>query len=70
MAARDHDDATDILRSIVFGAQTMPPIAGAIEDVDVSTLDSGHFIPNMDAPVFRGAWFPKDYIDSHEPVNR
>jgi hypothetical protein len=69
VTARDHNDAIDILGSTVFKGQTMPAIASVIEDVDVSTLDRGHVIPNMEVPVFRGVWFPKGYMDSHEPVS-
>lgn len=70
MTARDHDDAIDILGRTVFKGRTMPAIASVIEDVDISTLDPGHVIPNMDVPVFRGVWLPKGYADSHEPVSR
>lgn len=55
--------------SLAARSQEMPPIADAIEDVDISTLDLGHVGPNMEVPVFRGVWFPKGYMSSHEPVN-
>jgi phytoene/squalene synthetase len=29
-------------------------------DVDVTTLDQGHVIPNMGPPNFHGVWFPFD----------
>lgn len=29
-----------------------------IENVDVSTLDAGHVLPNMLPPIFRGIWYP------------
>jgi len=32
-----------------------------IEDVDVSTLDPGHVIPNMEEPVSRGIRFPRGF---------
>ncbi len=35
-----------------------PPIARVIEDVDVSTLDPGHVLPNMLPPTWRGVWYP------------
>ncbi len=69
VTARDYDDAVGILRSTLFKTREMPQIAEVIEDVDVSTLDAGHVIPNMEVPVFRGVWFPKGYMDSHEPVS-
>ena len=30
-----------------------------VEDVDVSTLDQKHVIPNMSPPNFHGVWFPR-----------
>ena len=33
-------------------------LGAAIEDVDVSTLDAGHVIPNMRPAVWPGVWFP------------
>ena len=33
-------------------------LVSVTEDVDVSTLDQGHVIPNMGPPNFRGIWFP------------
>jgi hypothetical protein len=68
VSARDYDDAMDILGSTVFRGQAMPPIASVIEDVDISTLDQGHVIPNMEVTVFRGVWFPKGYMESHGPL--
>jgi hypothetical protein len=29
-----------------------------VENIDVSTLDQNHVIPNMGAPNFQGVWFP------------
>ncbi len=57
MTAYDYDDAIAILRQRVFeGAE--PAIAEAIADVDVSTLDKNHVLPNMGSTVVRGVWFP------------
>jgi hypothetical protein len=36
-------------------------LEAAIEDVDVSTLDQGHVIPNMRPPVWPGVWYPVGY---------
>ena len=30
-----------------------------VADVDVSTLDAGHVLPNMGPSVFRGVWYPR-----------
>jgi hypothetical protein len=35
----------------------VPQPARVVEDVDVSTLDAGHVLPNMRAPNERGVWF-------------
>jgi hypothetical protein len=69
VTARDYDDAVDILGSTILKGQAIPPIASVIEDVDVSTLDRGHVIPNMEVPAFRGVWFSRGYLDCHEPVS-
>ena len=33
-----------------------------VEDVDVSTLDAGHVLPNMLPPHWRGVWYPATSI--------
>lgn len=60
VAAFDRSDAEDILRRQVFGGAP-PPIRDCIEDIDVSTLDPGHVLPNMAPPNERGVWFPLGY---------
>ena len=52
------DDAVLLLRERVFRDQPLPRIAQTIVDVDVSTLDPGHVIPNMGLVTTRGVWFP------------
>jgi hypothetical protein len=59
VTAYDYDDAMNILRECVFHGTSLPPLESVIEDVDVSTLDAGHVLPNMDVPIFRDVWFPK-----------
>jgi hypothetical protein len=61
ITAYDYDDAMTILRERVFHGGLVPQPDSAIEDVDVSTLDAGHVLPNMDVPIYRGVWFPKGY---------
>lgn len=60
VTARDKDDALSLLRERVFAGEP-PPILQEIEDVDVSSLDPLHVIPNMDSVLVRGVWFPKGY---------
>lgn len=61
VTAYDYNDALSLLSESVFKEMAMPPVREAIEDVDISTLDQGHVIPNMEAPVWRGVWYPKGY---------
>lgn len=62
VTAHDYNDALAIMRETVFASEQFPPIEDVIEDVDISTLDQRHVIPNMEPPVFRGVWFPKGYL--------
>lgn len=55
-------DALGLLRARVF-AGALPTVTEVIEDVDVSTLDPGHVLPNMAPPGLRGIWFPLGYGD-------
>jgi hypothetical protein len=64
VTAFDLSDAQRILSKCVFGGD-VPPAHAVIEDVDVSTLDPGHVLPNMVSPNSRGVWFPQGYGASH-----
>jgi hypothetical protein len=35
-----------------------PELVHAVPNVDVSTLDPGHVLPNMLPPNTRGVWYP------------
>lgn len=61
VTAYDHEDATSILRQDLFAETPMPTIRCVIEDVDIRSLDSAHVLPNMEAPIARGIWFPRGY---------
>jgi hypothetical protein len=58
VSAYSYDDAIKILQEKLFGKDPAPPIEQVTEDVDVSTLDAGHILPNMGDPTSRGIWFP------------
>jgi hypothetical protein len=58
ITAYDYDDAINVLREQVFASQPLPSIASFVEDVDVSTLDQKHVLPNLGQVVKRGVWFP------------
>ena len=61
VTAYNCDDAISLISQSIFKDEAMPPIKSVIENVDISTLDQGHVIPNMEAPVWRGVWFPKGH---------
>jgi hypothetical protein len=54
VTAYDRDDALRILQHDLFGREPIPKIVSVIEDVDISSLDRGHVIPNMEVPIWRG----------------
>ena len=64
VTARDKEDAVGLLQETVFAGKQLPKVAKAVINVDVSTLDQKHVVPNMEAPVFRGVWFPKGHMKS------
>ncbi|MGK2950143.1 MAG: hypothetical protein ACSLFP_16350 [Acidimicrobiales bacterium] len=56
VTAFDLDDALDLVAERI--GSTVPAPSSVTEDVDVSTLDAGHVLPNMLPPNERGVWFP------------
>ena len=34
-------------------------LTGMVADIDVSTLDAGHVLPNIGPSVVRGVWYPR-----------
>jgi hypothetical protein len=62
VTGRGRDDALGIVRERVFEGDELPAIAGLAEDVDISTLDERHVLPNMEPPNERGIWFPRGYV--------
>ena len=61
VTAYSYDDALNLISEQLFSGRDMPAITRVIEDVDVSTLDAGHVLPNMELPKRRGIWFPRGY---------
>jgi hypothetical protein len=65
VTAHSYGDALAILSETVFSGKPIPEIEHTIEhtieDVDISTLDQKHVIPNMEAPIWRGVWYPKGF---------
>ena len=58
VTAYSYDDALRLLSEYVFKGNCLPPIANVIENVDVSTLDTNHILPNMGVCIWRGVWYP------------
>jgi hypothetical protein len=58
VTAVDLDDAFRLVSRVLFGGADLPEIQAVVTDVDVSTLDAGHVLPNMHVPSERGVWFP------------
>ena len=62
VTAIDREDAIRLIEQKIFKGKIRPlPITGVTEDVDVSTLNAGHVLPNMLPADRRGIWFPMGY---------
>ena len=59
VTALNEEDARRLVREGVFPIFGARAIIDVVSDVDVSTLDQGHVIPNMISPLPRGVWFPR-----------
>ena len=55
VTAYDYRDALKILDEKVFVDIQRPRIKKQIENVDISTLDAGHVLPNMRLAIYRGS---------------
>lgn len=62
LTAYDYDDALRVLLEQVFVSDPLPIIEMCIPDVDVSSLDERHVLPNMGSVLPRGVWFPLGYV--------
>jgi hypothetical protein len=61
VTAFDYADAISIVQQKVFKGKVLPEIKTKIENIDISTLDKAHVLPNMKDPTLRGVWFPGGY---------
>lgn len=59
VTAYTYEDALAVLAEKLFRGDPIPPVRKFTEDVDVSTLDPGHVLPNIGVPTWRGVWFPR-----------
>jgi len=61
VTAYSYEDALYILKATIFKYQPIGKIVDVIENIDVSTLDAGHILPNSLPASVRGVWFPIGY---------
>jgi hypothetical protein len=61
VTASDHDDATALIKSLVFANRAMPPVRRVMEDVSFHSLCPWAVLPNILEPWDRGVWFPAGY---------
>lgn len=61
VAARSREEALEIVQTNAFKNRPFPPLRKISEDVDVSTLDANHVLPNMSLCAAPGIWFPPGY---------
>jgi len=59
VTAWDLDDALGLVAAAMERDGALPSVSSVVENVDVSTLDAGHVLPNMHPPSWRGVWFPQ-----------
>ena len=52
------EDAQSLLSEKLFPAIALPRIVETLVNVDISTLDENHILPNIGRSNFRGVWYP------------
>ncbi len=71
VSASSRDVAEAIISKRLFKGAELPTCLKVIEDIDISTLDPNHVLPNMGVVVRSGIWFPIGYQEqlvwSQEP---
>ena len=55
------EDALQIVGDPIFSGEDLPRITEALEDVEVTTLDSRPVLPNREFSVRRGVWLPRGF---------
>jgi hypothetical protein len=58
VTAYTFEDARELVLT-AFAWAALPRIDRRIDDVDVSSLDQRHVLPNMGPPNWRGVWYPR-----------
>jgi hypothetical protein len=59
VTAFTEEDARRLLAQEIFPNFGPREVLNVVEDVDVSTLDEGHVLPNIGIVSDRGIWFPR-----------
>ena len=59
----DETDCRAMISEKLLRGGPMPPLRRVVRDIDMSTLDERHVLPNMGVAVWRGIWFPEGYQD-------
>ncbi|MDF2233295.1 hypothetical protein P2H44_12100 [Albimonas sp. CAU 1670] len=67
VTAPSRDAALALIRERAYCGKVPLPVAKIVEDVDVSTLDPNHVLPNMEPPHETGIWFPMGFRDAFAP---
>jgi hypothetical protein len=57
VSASSYEDALELMQER-FGRELLQRVVGHVDNIDVSTLDPGHVLPNMGVVSNRGIWFP------------
>ena len=65
VTAWNYEDALNIVQDSIFQGKGMPAIVKCADNLDVSTLDRDHVLPNMNPANYRGVWFPLGYSLPH-----
>jgi hypothetical protein len=58
VTAFDVNDARTLIYEMAIESCHVPTELSYVENVDISTLDKKHVLPNMGSPILRGIWFP------------
>lgn len=62
VSANNYDDAIDLIKKKIFKNDPLPEIVKYTENIDISTLDKNHVLPNMGNHFVRGIWYPLGYL--------
>jgi hypothetical protein len=64
ITAWNYDDAISLLDKQIFKGAPIPKVTKFIENIDVSTLDANHILPNIgNPPNVRGIWYPMGFTN-------